>query len=225
MATERQIAANRTNEKKHRSQNRGGQVEGEPQRLRRRQKPMPSRSSWPASRPATRSGWRQPRWRWRSPTCGASARSAPICWLRLDVRRCRLLAAAAGLRPLRKVGPHYAPTGIAQTLKSGAALDGFLGEPNFHVKRCRVTGDRSGLPSAARCRQFDHQPRTADAPARFGKRFSGAGGVWQNEPNFDATSISTMVAGSDDPATLALARIASEAEIELSQVRTSERKG
>jgi hypothetical protein len=40
-----------------------------------------------------------------------------------------------------------------------------------------------------------------------------------------ATSISTMVAGSDDPATLALARIASEAEIELSQVRTSERQG
>jgi hypothetical protein len=58
MATERQIAANRTNEKKHWSQNRGGQVEGEPQRLRRRQKPMPSRTSWPASRPATRSGWR-----------------------------------------------------------------------------------------------------------------------------------------------------------------------
>jgi hypothetical protein len=51
------------------------------------------------------------------------------------------------------------------------------------------------------------------------------GGVWQNEPNFDATSISTMVAGSDDPATLALARIASEAEIESSQVRTSERQG
>jgi hypothetical protein len=63
------------------------------------------------------------------------------------------------------------------------------------------------------------------APARYGRRFSSAGGVWQNEPNFDATSISTMVAGSDDPATLALARIPSEAEIELSQVRTSERQG
>lgn len=67
MATERQIAANRTNEKKHRCQNCGGQVEGEPQRLRRRQKPMPSRTSWPASRPATRSGWRQPRWRRAQP--------------------------------------------------------------------------------------------------------------------------------------------------------------
>jgi hypothetical protein len=29
------------------------------------------------------------------------------------------------LRPLRKVGPHQAPTGVAQTLKSGVAPDGF----------------------------------------------------------------------------------------------------
>jgi hypothetical protein len=49
--------------------------------------------------------------------------------------------------------------------------------------------------------------------------------VLQPNLDLDATSISTMVAGSDDPATLALARIASEAEIELSQVRTSERQG
>ena len=45
-----------------------------------------------------------------------------------DVDSLRRLPA---LRPLRKVGPHYAPTGIAQTLKSGAALTDFLANPIF----------------------------------------------------------------------------------------------